>query len=112
MRTKPTIKSVMEQYNVSRNFAKNMIFLYYGWQFKNQNQAKFKTFDAFVKSELAIKFEHEELNKVYRAGYGHSAELLDFVWNKHPDWTIENVIEYAKSGVVSTDVISILESCL
>ena len=52
MNTRPTIKSVMEEYNVNRVFAKNMIFLYYKWQFRNQNQAQFGTFDAFVRSEL------------------------------------------------------------
>lgn len=46
----------MEQYNVSRMFAKNMIFLYYNWQFRNQNQAQFKTFDAFIKSEIARNY--------------------------------------------------------
>ena len=112
MRTKPTIKSVMEQYNVCRAFAKNMIFLYYGQQFSNQNQAKFKTFDAFIKSELAIKYTHEEMNKLLEAGYGDSAEFLNGIWNMHPDWTIEDVIKYSKSGIVSKDVISILESCL
>ena len=59
-----------------------------------------------------MRFEHEEMNKLLEAGYGDSAEFLNCIWNMHPDWTIENVIEYGKSGIASTDVISILESCL
>ena len=56
-----------------------------------------------------MRFEHEEMNKLLEAGYGDSAELIDWIWsNKHPDWTIENVIEYAKE-MCSTDVVSILE---
>ena len=58
-----------------------------------------------------MKYTHEEMNKLLEAGYGDSAEFLNCIWNKHPDWTIENVINFAKE-VCGTDVISILESCL
>lgn len=54
---KPTIKSIMERYGVSKIFAKNMIFMYFG---SHENPGPhydgvgFKgTFDDFVQWELA-----------------------------------------------------------
>lgn len=56
MEKKPTIKSVMEQYKVSRIFAKNMIFLYFGsneYPGRHYDGVGFRgTFDDFVKWEI------------------------------------------------------------
>lgn len=53
-KNRPTIKSVMEQYKVSRIYAKNMIFMYYG---KHYDGAGFQgSFDDFVKREIKKDF--------------------------------------------------------
>ena len=56
-----------------------------------------------------MRFEHEEMNKLFEAGYGDDAQLIDWIWsNKHPDWTIEELID-ARRESLSYDEVSILE---